>query len=255
MSVDITSTANPHIKDLATLKTRRGRARSGRFLIEGRRELQAALDAGIIPDEVVLCQEAAGDGVLALDLPGPVIRVGVAVFAKLSVRQNPDGVLGVATTWTLALDAVTTDLVLITESIEKPGNLGAMLRTADAAGAAVVVADPTVDVFNPNVIRASRGALFSVPVAVTSTEAATAWASGRGAVVVTSPEAGRPLWEMDLTGPVSIVIGSEHAGVSEAWREVGTTASIPMAGTADSLNASVTAGIALFEAVRQRSSR
>lgn len=254
MTPDITSAANPHIRTLAEFKGRRGRDAAGRFLIEGSRELGRAIDARIAVEEIILAPALASDAAtgIAAAASVPVRTVGEAPFAKLTVRQNPDGIIGVASTWSPGLDTIDRDLVLIAEAIEKPGNLGAMLRTADAAGAGVVVADPTVDPFNPNIVRASQGALFTVPVAVTDAAAARTWAIDRGPVFVTTPGADRTLWDVELTGAIAIVVGSEHAGVGESWLEVGTPVRIPMAGNVDSLNASVAAAIVLYEAIRQR---
>jgi TrmH family RNA methyltransferase len=251
---DITSAANPYIQSLSKLRRRRGRDAAGRFLIEGSRELGRAIGAGIAIEDIILAPALASAATTEIAAAAPVrVRtVGEAPFRKLTVRQNPDGIIGVAPTWSPGLDAIDRDLVLIAEAIEKPGNLGAMLRTADAAGAGVVVADPTVDPFNPNVVRASQGALFTVPVAVTDAAAARNWAIDHGPILVTTPGAVQTLWGADLTGAVAIVVGSEHAGVGESWLEAGTPVRIPMAGTVDSLNASVAAAIVLFEAVRQR---
>lgn len=252
MTIDITSTANRHVRELAVLKQRRHRDAAGRFLVEGARELARAVDAGVAIDEVVFAPALATTSAEALAASfGGVTTMGEAPFGKLSVRRHPDGIIGVASTWQTDLDAIDRDLVLVAERIEKPGNLGAMLRTADGAGAAVVAADPAVDLFNPNVVRASQGSLFTVPVAVAAPDAVAAWARARGSVVVATTEAATPLWDVDLSGRVAIVVGSEHAGVSERWLADGTPVAIPMAGAADSLNASVAAGIALYEAVRQ----
>jgi RNA methyltransferase, TrmH family len=250
----ITSPANPHIQSLAGLKGRRGREEAGRFLIEGARELGMALAAGVAVDEIIYSTALASDAASALiaETTAPATTVGDAPFHKLTMRQNPDGIIGVAQRWDPSLAAIDGDLVLIAEAIEKPGNLGAMLRSADAAGACVVVTDPTVDPFNPNVIRASQGALFTVSLAVADVAATRRWAAGRGNVVVTTPDAPVPLWDVDLTGSVAIVVGSEHAGVTPSWLDVGVPVRIPMQGAVDSLNASVTAGVALFEALRQR---
>jgi TrmH family RNA methyltransferase len=128
-----------------------------------------------------------------------------------------------------------------------------MLRTADATGATLVAAGGGVDVFNPNVIRASQGALFSVSLAVATVSEVAAWAAGFGTVAVAAPKADRPYWDLDMTDPTAIVVGSEHAGVSPTWQELGTPIQIPMAGQADSLNTSVAAAVLLYEAVRQRS--
>lgn len=254
MRPEITSTSNPHVASLSKLKTRRGRKDASRFLIEGARELGRAVEGGRAIDEIVFCPDiasAAAAGV-ASTTTVPVTHMAAPPFNKLSIRQNPDGVIGVAPTWSLDLDAVDCDLVLVAEAIEKPGNLGAMLRTADATGAGVVIADPTVDLFNPNVVRASQGALFTVPVAVTDSNTARSWATGRGSVIVMAVDGGAQLWDVDLTGRVAIVIGSEHAGVAEPWIGVGTPTRIPMLGKADSLNTSVAAAVVLYEALRQR---
>ncbi len=254
MKPEIASTSNPHITSLSKLKTRRGRKEASHFLVEGARELARAIESGRVIDEIVFCGDIASSAAtrVASTTTVAVTTVAAAPFHKLSTRQNPDGVIGVAPTWALDLDGVDRDLVLIAEAIEKPGNLGAMLRTADATGAGVVVADPTVEVFNPNVVRASQGALFTVPLAVTDSETARDWAVDRGSVVVTTPDATDSLWDADLTGAVAIVIGSESKGVTEGWLQVGNAIRIPMLGDTDSLNASVAAAIVLYEALRQR---
>jgi TrmH family RNA methyltransferase len=253
VTLDITSTANRRVRELATLKKRRRRDAVGRFLVEGARELGRAVDASVTIHEVVFAPVLASPAATALASSfDDVTTMGEAPFAKLSVRRHPDGIIGVASSWHADLDDIDRDIVLVAERIEKPGNLGAMLRTADGAGAGVVATDPTVDLFSPNVIRASQGSLFTVPVAVAEPGAVADWARRRGTVIVATADAAVPLWNTDLSGRVAIVIGSEHAGVSDRWREVGTPVSIPMAGAADSLNASVAAGIALYEAVRQR---
>jgi len=257
VSHDIESPSNRRILEAARLKKRRERRDRSRFLVEGTREVQRAVGARIPILEVFLCPELASpataalvDDVVASDVP--IITVSAMAFEKLSMRQNPDGIVAVAAIWSPDPDGLARDLVLVAEAIEKPGNLGAMLRTADATGAALLIADPAVDVFNPNVVRASQGALFSVPFAVMDAPAAVTWADAHGPVYVATPDAPTVYWEEDLSGPLSIVIGSEHAGVSAAWDGVGTPVRIPMAGAADSLNASVSAAVMLYEAVRQR---
>jgi TrmH family RNA methyltransferase len=256
VSGDIESPANRRIIETARLKKRRDRDTNGRFLIEGTREIERAAQAGATIDEIFLCPDYAPRATVSLadGIAGSSVRlttVSAVVFDKLSMRQNPDGIIAVAPTWTTAVENLDRDLVLVAEAIEKPGNLGAMFRTADATGAALLIADATVDPFNPNVVRASQGALLSVPFAVTDTAAAITWAHEHGAIVIATPDAVADFWDADLSGPVSIVIGSEHAGVSDAWREAGTPIRIPMAGDADSLNASVSAAVLLYEAARQ----
>ena len=255
----ITSPSNPRIRDLATLHKRRERDARGRFLVEGAREISRGLEAGITFVEIVVCpelenasQERVRRGASAAEIP--ITLVSERAFAKVSRRQNPDGLVAVAESFPVDLASLEPrpGLALIAEAIEKPGNLGAMLRTADATGAALVAAGDGVDVFNPNVVRASQGALFSVPLAVAAVPEVAAWAGGFETVAVAAPDADRPYWDLAMTGPTAIVVGSEHAGVSPTWQRIGTPIQIPMAGQADSLNTSVAAAVLLYEAVRQR---
>ncbi len=253
---DIESPSNRRIVETARLKKRRQRDSEGLFLIEGTREVERALDAGVPIEEVFFSPEIAPPEATAVrrraaESGAASTTVSKRAFEKLTMRQSPDGIVAVASTWHPELDTLRRDLVLVAEAIEKPGNLGAMLRTADAMGADLLIADPTVDVFNPNVVRASQGALFSVPFAVADTVTAIGWAVGHGPVFVATPDADAIYWDAELTGPISIVIGSEHAGVTDSWLEIGTPVRIPMAGAADSLNASVSAAILLSEAVRR----
>ena len=259
MSPQIDSPSNKRIVATARLKKRRQRARLGGFLVEGTRELQGAAARGASIVEAFLCREYASSKTIQLgdalaDAGVRTTTVSVAAFDKLSHRRKPDGIVAIVGTWETELGNLTSDLVLVAEAIEKPGNLGAMLRTVDAAGASLVIADPNVDPFNPNVVRASQGALFSAPFAVSDTPTAISWARDRGRLLVTTPEAPTAYWHADMTGPTAIVVGSEHDGVGRAWLETGVPIRIPMAGEADSLNASVSAAVVLFEAVRQRRS-
>ena len=235
------------------------------FLIEGFRELARAVEAGTRIDDLFVCEELF----LGTNEPGLVERIVAAgarlhrlapvPFRKAAYRDRPEGLLAVAPQFDTNLAGVSlpgAGLVLVVEAIEKPGNLGTMLRTADAAGAsAVVVADPGTDPFNPNVVRASLGSLFTVPLAVGTAGQVMRWLHEQGVdTVVTSPSARPHHWEVSYRGPVAVVIGSEQYGLSEAWLDGRYRAvRIPMVGTADSLNASTAAGIVLFEAIRQRS--
>lgn len=257
MTHHIESSANQRILATARLKQRSRRDGAGVFLVEGTREVERATVAGATLTEFFLCPEYATQQTqsLADRISGsgiPLTTTSTRAFDKLSNRRNPDGIVAVVRTWESDVNDLSRDLTLIAESIEKPGNLGAMFRTVDAAGAGLVLADPNVDPFNPNVVRASQGALFSTPFAVANSEEARTWALSRGSVFVATPDASTDLWDADLTGVTAIVVGSEHAGVSEVWDATGSPLRIPMAGGADSLNASVTAAVALFEAVRQR---
>jgi TrmH family RNA methyltransferase len=260
----ITSTANPRLKGLVRLRDRRERDRSGLFLIEGYRELRRALDGGISLAEVWCCpdlylgQNEAALVEAARRRGAEIVGVAEAPFRKASYRDRPEGLLAVAPQFPTGLDRLdlgAAPLLLVVESIEKPGNLGTMMRTAEAAGAAaLIVCDPTTDPFNPNVVRASLGTIFSLPLAVADTPMTIAWLRDRGIrTVATTPAAVKPHWEADLAGAVALVVGSEQYGLSAAWlREATEQVLIPMPGTVDSLNAAMAAGIVLFEAVRQR---
>jgi RNA methyltransferase, TrmH family len=263
----ITSTANPHLKALVRLRDRRDRDQSGLFLIEGYRELRRALDGGVEMAEVWCCPALyLGQNETALveaarARGAEVVEVAEAPFRKASYRDRPEGLLAVARQFPTSLghlDLLPDPLLLVVEGIEKPGNLGTMMRTAEAAGAAaLIVCDPTTDPFNPNVVRASLGTLFSLPLAVADTADAIAWLHARGIrTAATTPSATKPHWEADLTGAVALVVGSEQYGLSAAWLEGATERIlIPMPGMVDSLNAAMAAGVVLFEAVRQRAVR
>ncbi|HET8617497.1 MAG TPA: RNA methyltransferase [Acidimicrobiales bacterium] len=273
----ITSTANPRVKDALRLRKRRERDRTGRFLVEGRRELSRALGAGVRVDEVLACRPLIGTDAAILDRAADagaeIVEVAERVFGRLSLREGPDGVLGVARTFATGLDDLDAGagagavvpvppvppvpLVLVVAGVEKPGNLGAMLRTASAAGAtAVVVADPVTDVFNPQVVRASQGALFGVPVGVGDTPAAVAWLRRHGLrIYAAGPGATEPYWRLPLSGPSALVVGSEHRGLPPAWfaaADERVVIPMPGSGGVDSLNAAAAAAVLLFDAARQR---
>jgi TrmH family RNA methyltransferase len=261
----IISLQNPRLKQLVKLRDRRPRDAAGLFLIEGYRELKRALEAGVKPGELycspdwylgenesALIDAAAGAG-------ARVFELSKAAFAKVSYRDRPDGLLAVAPQWKRALTGLklkTSPFLLVIEAIEKPGNLGTLLRSADAAGVnAVIVCDPVTDIFNPNVVRASTGVLFSMPVVVAASAEVRAWLRTRGIRAVATTPAAKTLYtDADLRGPLAIIMGSEQYGLSEFWlKECDLLVRIPMAGQADSLNVAMAAIITLFEAVRQRS--
>ena len=180
-------------------------------------------------------------------------------FAKVAYRERPDGLLAVAPQWRRTLEELTlpaSPFLLVVEAIEKPGNLGTILRSADAAGCdAVIVCDPVTDIFNPNVVRASTGVLFSVPLVVAESAAVLAWLKGKKIrTIATTPAAETLYTSADLRGPLAVVMGSEQYGLSEFWlKNSDLPVRIPMAGQADSLNVAMATIITLFEAVRQRS--
>jgi TrmH family RNA methyltransferase len=181
------------------------------------------------------------------------------VIAKLAFGDRSDGIVAIVRTGSTDLDSLRltpgVPLVVVVEGVEKPGNLGAILRTADGAGASgLIAADPLTDLFNPNAIRASLGTIFRVPIAAAPTPATLDWLTSRGiAPIAAHVDATVPYTEVDMRGPVAIVLGSEATGLSAAWDDPRVTSvRIPMLGTADSLNVSVAAAIVLYEAVRQR---
>lgn len=262
----ITSPANPRVKSLTALRRRRVRDESGMVLVDGRDELAMALAAGVVPRAVYLCPELLpadgwpADRVAAeADAAGSeVVELGRAAFEKASYRQGPDGVLAVVPAPSRHLAELPTQpngIVLICQGVEKPGNLGAMLRSADAAGViAVIAADPVTDWGNPNVIRASRGTVFTVPTAATRTAELLDWVACQGLrLVVTTPEAATDYTRVDYRGPVAIAVGSERDGADRTLLSAADErVRIPMSGRADSLNVAVSAAVVLFEAVRQR---
>ncbi len=266
MSESITSLQNPRVKSLVRLRDRRHRDRDQSFVIEGFRELTRAAAAGVTIREIYYSPDLfLGENESALvdrlvSSGAEPVELGPEAFRKASYRDRPEGLLAVAGQFDTTLDPARwggDPLLLVVEAIEKPGNLGTMLRTADAAGvAAVLVCDPTTDPFNPNVVRASLGTLFTVPVMIAETRMAVDTLHEAGIrTVATTPSASAMIWDTDLTGPVAIVVGSEQYGLSDTWLDAADRrALLPMAGSADSLNAAMAAGIALFEAVRQRSS-
>jgi TrmH family RNA methyltransferase len=260
--LEITSTANPRVKHLVALRRRRVREESGTFLVEGFEELTLALTAGVRPLQLYWCPELTADRDPALAervaaLGAEVVRVSRPVFEKAAYRESPDGWLGVVPAKRddlTALEPGPRPLFLVCEGVEKPGNLGAMLRTADAAGVtAVIAAGAVTDWGNPNVVRASKGTLFSVPVASADVDQILRWLTAKGvALVVTTPDTDVTMLEVDLTGPVAIAVGAEKHGLSERILAAGVRVRIPMFGRADSLNVATAAAIATYEAVRQR---
>jgi TrmH family RNA methyltransferase len=263
MHPEITSASNPRVKELLALRRRRIRDRSALTLVEGYEELQMALGAGVRPRVIYYSPELTGEQrlhVLERDVPGgtEMVRLSRPVFEKVAYRESPDGWLAVVPpvgTELAALRLGERPLVLICEGLEKPGNLGAMMRTADAAGvAAVVAAGPVTDWGNPNVVRASKGTVFSVPVASAGADVVLSWVRERGLrLVAASVDTDTLFTDVDLTGPTAIAVGAEKHGLSaELLAAADVRARIPMFGSADSLNVATAAAIATYEAVRQR---
>jgi TrmH family RNA methyltransferase len=262
VELDITSTANPRIKALVRLRRRRHRDEAGQTLVEGFEELRLALSAGVVPSAVYCCPELVDsrewDAIRAGVVSG-LITVGRTVFDKIAYRESPDGWLAVLPSvgaGLAELDLGAAPLILVSEGVEKPGNLGAMVRTCDAAGVSAVIAtDAGTDWANPNVVRASKGAVYTVPVASASGTEVLDWlAERRIPIVATTPDARTNYTEVDLRGPLAIAVGAEDRGLSPVWLEAAThRVVIPMHGLIDSLNVSTSSAILLYEALRQRS--
>lgn len=260
----LTSVNNPRVKQLVGLRRRRQRDQLGLMLVEGFEELTLALASGVVPITLYFCPELVrGDSDLktaaeVATLGSEVVQVNARVFEKVAYRESPDGWLAVVHTIPTDLAALqvgTNPLTLVCESVEKPGNLGAMLRTADAVGVdAVVAARPITDWGNPNVVRASKGTVFSVPVAAADSADVLTWLRDRSmCVVAATPDTDTMFTDVDLTGPLAIAVGSEKHGLSPEWLEsADARVRIPMFGRANSLNVATSAAIILYEALRQR---
>ena len=260
----ISSPSNPRIRAAARLRDRRERDRTGFTLVDGAREVRRALEAGVELVEAYVGPglEARDDGpaiVAALDAAGVAwVAASDEALGRLAFGDRSEGVVAVIRPPSLALAGLAPPadpLVVVAEGIEKPGNLGAILRSADGAGAdAVIVADARTDPFNPNAIRASLGTIFRLPLAAATSAEALDWLLERGIRVVAARAAAPDAYtSLDLRGPLAIVLGSEADGLTATWDDDRVTgARIPMQGVADSLNVSVAAAVLLYEAVRQR---
>ena len=266
MRIDsITSAQNPKLKNLLLLQEKsKARREQGLFVVEGRRELRHALEAGFRPrtlflreadapelEDILAAAEAANPDCLALTLPSPL-------YAKAAYREGTEGVIGVMEVRERRLEDLNLGekpLVVVLESVEKPGNLGAVLRSADAARAdAVIVCDPLTDLWNPNLIRASLGGIFTVPTVSATSEETIAWLRSHGIRILTAQlQDSSWYYDIDMTVGTALVMGTESTGLTPLWRRAADAhIRIPMLGRLDSLNVSVSAAILLFEAVRQR---
>jgi len=260
----ITSVHNPRVNAAARLRDSRHRQKQGRILIDGLRELGRAVDAGVGLVEVFVCEPrcASPEAQALLSRIGSsqaeVLHVTEPVFAKLAFGHRAEGVLAVARTPDRRLeDLVLPDnpLVAVLEGLQKPGNVGAVLRSADAAGvAAILVADGGTDLYNPNAIRTSLGTIFSLPVCAATTQDTIDWLRRKEFTILAARVDGARLFhEADYRGPAAIVLGSEAAGLSPAWSGPDVQAvRLPMLGAADSLNVSAAAAVLFYEAWRQR---
>lgn len=283
----ITSAQNRKVKELLTLVEKsKARSAAGLFVVEGQRELGHCLDAGFIPETLFICGEVmavqnnavngAKTGHLAENIEGKdgldaliakaealnprlgVVQIPAFLYEKVAYRGSTEGIIAEVHSVPRSLEDLRLGerpLVMVLESVEKPGNLGAVLRSADAAGAdAVIVCDPLTDIWNPNLIRSSVGAVFSVPVAVCTSADAIAFLKKRGIRIFTAQlQDSEWYYDTDMTGATALVMGTESTGLTQAWRDSADAhIKIPMLGRLDSLNVSVSAAVLLYEAVRQR---
>ena len=250
----ITSLQNARVKRLVQLQQKSSeRRRSGLFVVEGQRELMHCVEAGYQVEDVFYCPELC-----SAPSVGNAYAVTSAVYEKIAYRGSTEGLVATVHERTLTLDGLQLSeqpLIMVLERVEKPGNLGAVLRSADAAHAdAVIVCDPLTDLYNPNLIRASLGAVFSVPVVACNSEDCIDFLKQRNIQILTAQLQDSSLYyDTDMRKGTAIVMGTEATGLTDMWRQVATAhIRIPMLGRLDSLNVSVSAAILLFEAVRQR---
>ena len=268
MLQSITSAQNPKIKDFLALQEKsRLRREKGLFVVEGRRELLHCLEAGFSPRTIFVCEEILGAGEMEAVLRAAgegctVFSVSANVYDRMAYRSGTEGVTAIMQARNLRLEELRfrneEPLIVVVEAVEKPGNLGAILRSADAAGAdAVIVCDPLTDLYNPNLIRASIGAVFSVPVVAASSAETIEWLRSRGVTIYTAQlQDSSWYYDCDMKKATAIVMGTEATGLTGIWREAADRhIRIPMLGKLDSLNVSVSAAVLLFEAVRQRNSK
>ena len=283
----ITSAQNRKVKELLTLVEKsKARSAAGLFVVEGQRELGHCLDAGFIPETLFICGDVmavqnnavngAKTGHLTENIEGKdgldaliakaealnphlgVVQIPAFLYEKVAYRGSTEGIIAEVHSVPRSLEDLRLGerpLVMVLESVEKPGNLGAVLRSADAAGAdAVIVCDPLTDIWNPNLIRSSVGAVFSVPVAVCTSAYAIAFLKERGIRIFTAQlQDSEWYYDTDMTGATALVMGTESTGLTQAWRDSADAhIKIPMLGQLDSLNVSVSAAVLLYEAVRQR---
>ena len=252
----ITSATNPRIKNLLLLQEKsKARREQGLFVVEGQRELEHCINAGYKVHTVFYCPEVAP---VIPGLTGNLIEVPEQLYRKIAYRESTEGIIAEVEAKHIGLEDLAlpeNPLIVVLEAVEKPGNLGAVLRSADAAKAdAVIVCDPLTDLYNPNLIRASIGAIFTVPTVAASSEETIAFLKVRGVRILTAQLQDSSLYyDVDMKCGTAIVMGTESTGLTDVWRRAADAhIRIPMLGRLDSLNVSVSASILLFEAVRQR---
>jgi RNA methyltransferase, TrmH family len=266
--LQITSLQNPKVKQVINLRDRQTRDQTELFLIEGYREVLRAVDAGWEIEVLFTCSElflGTNEPALIQRLASRgthVLACSEKVFQKISYRDRPDGLIAIAPQRRLQLEDLHksiknphSPLFVIAEAIEKPGNLGTILRSSDAVGVdGLIVCDRCTDIYNPNVVRASVGTLFTVPTVEAQGEATLEWLKSQNIqILAATPQAKKEFTQVDLTGPIAIAVGTEQLGLSERWmQQADLQVRIPMMGVADSLNVAMATTLLLYEALRQR---
>lgn len=262
MNKSITSPQNPFIKQLVQLKEKsRVRKKTGQFLIEGKRELSFAIKGSYKIETVLfypeLFSESEAKSLSQYNIE--IIEISKEVFQRLAHRDTTEGIIALANSKNHSLENLKLQsknpLILVAEAPEKPGNIGALLRTADAANVdAVIIANPKSDLYNPNIIRSSVGCVFTIEIAMASSEDVIAFLKKLNFNIFSAIlQESKPYYTQNYTLPTAIVVGTEATGLTQEWRDASTqTINIPMQGVIDSINVSVAAGILIFEAKRQR---
>lgn len=264
----LTSLQNPQVKQAIHLRDRHARDQTSLFLIEGYREILRAADAGWKIDKLMTCSDlflGSNEGALIKRLAArgtQIITCTDKVFHKMSYRDRPDGLLAIAPQKKMTLEDLKKGkkseqlpFYVVAEAIEKPGNLGTILRSSDAAGVSgLIVCDRCTDIFNPNVVRASVGTLFTVPTIEAEGEMTLQWLKEQGiSILAATPEAKHEFTQVDLNRPLAIAVGTEQLGLSKRWmKEADLQVRIPMHGVADSLNVAMATTLLLYEVNRQR---
>lgn len=258
----ITSAQNPKIQTLLLLQEKsKERRKKGLFIVEGRRELLHCIEAGYEPYTIFFCREIISEDDLmhiAARCNCSFVEIPRHLYDKVAYRGGTEGIIAELKCKEKRLEDIklkANPLIVILESVEKPGNLGAVLRSADAAGAdAVIICDPLTDLYNPNLIRSSIGGIFTVQTATASSEETIKWLKDKNIKIYTAQlQDSHWYYDTDMTSPTAIIMGTEATGLTDIWRKAADAhIKIPMLGKLDSLNVSVSAAILLFEAVKQR---
>lgn len=254
----ITSSQNQKIKDIIKLRKTNNRKKTDLFIIEGKKELELAINNNIQISSIYFCPIFLKEKTLSYNNIPEINELDEKTFKKISLRENPDGIIALAVPKYLKLNDIIVNknpLILILESIEKPGNLGAIFRTADACGVDyIIISEAKTDLYNPNVIRSSLGTIFTNKIIICKNNEIFPWLKlNKITTFATTPDTDKIYTDVNFSGGVAIIIGTEHEGLSKTWLEYANfKIKIPMNGKIDSLNASVSAAIILFEAIRQR---